>query len=181
MQAEVCSPLPTPTASHPTGSLTLCVLPSPHSLTISAISTAFTAGLAGELRHPQGNVCRFSHSRPASQDLSIVQTDIGIAKPTALNRDSITPARHQGKSFSSAAFALSLRRPPECALLCRLCLGLYGYKPATLDSDVQVVPFEQQHTHERSAARSVGLDMSRLAVPEIRIVVNVESHFSHCR
>ena len=73
------------------------------------------------------------------------------------------------------------RRRPECALLCQLCPGLYGYEPATLDFDVQVVPVEQQHTHERSAARSVGLDMSRLAVPENRNVVNVESHFSHCR
>ena len=50
-----------------------------------------------------------------------------------------------------------------------------------LDFDVQVVPVEQQHTHERSAARSVGLDMSRLAVPVNRNVVNVESYFSHCR
>ena len=73
------------------------------------------------------------------------------------------------------------RRPAECALLCRLGPGLYGYEPATLDFDVQVVPVEQQHTHERIAARGAGLDMSRLAVPEIRIVVNVESRFSHCR
>ena len=34
--------------------------------------------------------------------------------------------------------------------------GLYGYEPATLDFDVQVVPRQQQHTHERSAARGDG-------------------------
>ena len=34
--------------------------------------------------------------------------------------------------------------------------GLYGYEPATLDLDVQVVPVEHQHTHERSAARGDG-------------------------
>ena len=47
-------------------------------------------------------------------------------------------------------------RRPECALLRRLSPDLYGYEPAALDFDVQVVPVEHQHTHERSAARGDG-------------------------
>ena len=43
--------------------------------------------------------------------------------------------------------------------------------------DAQVMPVQQEHTHERGAARRVGLDMPRLTVPQNRNVVNVEAHF----
>ena len=47
-----------------------------------------------------------------------------------------------------------------------------------VDFDVQDVPIEQQHTQERGAARRVGLDVPRLAVPEHRDLVDVEIHLS---
>ena len=50
----------------------------------------------------------------------------------------------------------------------RLRSGLYDHVAAVLDFDVQAVPIKQQHTEERGAARRVGLDVPRLAVPAAR-------------
>ena len=55
--------------------------------------------------------------------------------------------------------------------------GLDDDAAPVLDFDVQVMPTEQQHTHQGSAACRIGLDMSRLTVPQDRDVMHVEGHF----
>ena len=47
----------------------------------------------------------------------------------------------------------------------RLLSGLYDDASAVPDLDVQVVPVQEQHAHQGSAARRVGLDVAQLTVP----------------
>ena len=58
----------------------------------------------------------------------------------------------------------------------RLRPGLYDDASPALHFDVQAVTIEQKHAHERSAARRIGLDVSRFAIPEHSHVVNIEIH-----
>ena len=60
--------------------------------------------------------------------------------------------------------------------LLRLYLGLHNDRVPALHFNVQVMSIEQQHTHEWGAAGRVGLDMSRLAVPEHNHIVDIEAH-----
>ena len=60
----------------------------------------------------------------------------------------------------------------------RLGHSLYDDAAPALDFNGQAVLIEQRHPHERGAARRVGLDVSRLAVPEHGDIMNVEIHLS---
>ena len=65
----------------------------------------------------------------------------------------------QAHSLLEAVPAGSGRRYP------RLLSGLYDDASAVPDLDVQVVPVQEQHAHQGSAARRVGFNVAQLTVP----------------
>ena len=114
---------------------------------------------------------------------TIVRNGLSSACPTPLTEP-------RSYSFFDARMAqgwlpLAFQARLNCAALLdyialrllRLSPGLDDDIAFALDFDVQDVPIEQQHTQERSAASRVSLDVSRLAVPQNRNVVNAEAHF----
>ena len=58
-----------------------------------------------------------------------------------------------------------LKRRVQAGDTIRLLSGLYGDASAIPDLDVQVVPVQEQHAHQGSAARRVGFDVPQLTVP----------------
>ena len=56
--------------------------------------------------------------------------------------------------------------------------GPYEDAPVVLNVDIQVMPVKQHHPHQRDGARLVGLDLSRLAVPEYGDAIYVELRYA---